>query len=1698
MVVKTNKTKNDFNATQAHLHDLNRWLVDLLGDDYAINLSKPAEFTHEGKPFIRFETRCIYYSHNEDRYDHNPSGWIAVSLTDGKLISGCWVCGRRQVVESNEGYQPAPTLLTLSRRDKHLLKTLLDFDCEEVKEVNKEKRPAVAFPVTYADGSQGCHYRVVLQGGNKWRHMEGRQAGEAVFALHRQEIQAEIQRKRFVIVTESPVDAATLITAGFPAIAVLGKGNADALACDLHKETLLSLLGDAGTVYVWREPDAAEFPQKVANALQRPVKVIYPPVLEEDPKALKDAYRIWVACGKDWKKFAGEISGLLENATEVVAPQPEPLQATVLQSNGRKVEIPESIFKRLGEIKVQEVEWLVDEYIPIGAVTLLAGEGGAGKSTLLCDLTAAILKGDKWLSKFEVAQGGVVLILTEGAIEIRSRLEGYEITDDSPLEIVDLTAWEDYTPLKAAQALPEILQIAKERLQTRFGDIPIRLVGLDCLRGFGFDEKQATRQKGDRLPTVREIYNPLADFAEKEGSAVIVTHHFRKLLPEERRRLYPKRKKGKEVAPEIDINLLRNLIAGTADIVNAARHALVVVSDHEAGVGIIVPVKSNRSQVLGLPIRYDWQADAPTFLSFMAEDETVMEKATAFLRRVLANGAMASEEVKALAEKEGISKRTLWRAKSRLGVKSAKRVNGDEVIWIWFLPDRPDPQGSLTNPNGNGSVPNPEDNPKLGTLGTLAQKAQQNLAFSSVPNERGFGTVGTLGTDPADDQVCQVCQTQNPLAQTLAHLKSPINTGVSDQVCQVCQTFGNVEGDPLGSPDRPTDPQGSPPAGDPLDSPPDPSAAWFDEGFIPDLIVTEPAGNPLAALPEPVGSPQEAQPANEPDRPEPAGSPLEAPLDLFGDFFDTGILPDLIIEGDQPCTQAQSEVSPPDQSESPTLEPEDSPLEAQPDLPANEPTDSPTAQPVATLNEPVCPNCGEILEPDPESGLAACIACGRLFKVEIPPASPDDDNPPEPDSPDDGGDNDTPPDSPDGGDNPPNPPQTPNNGHSRSKNGFTPPVESPVKLTRIYTNKFSSPAILNRMTERLPDGSLKLVWQDKTETVAPDDLEGWQPIETIPDINLPDIESIEIPPVVVLDIETTDLDPAKGRILAAGLALFVEGKKEETQIIRNKGDEAALLEQVFDWLRETCYDLGEIILTGYNIYGFDLPYLIERARRLEVNCPFRFKIGKNGEIERRQVAATEGTLKDEKIDYPSILVDRSLPIRIVDTQHLVCRWDYTAKQLIHYDLKSVAEHFGVNQPARPILSPDQIKYAFQHDPATFEAYLLSDLQETYDLFAKLIPPYAGIAALTGLPLDLVVVESTAWIWEQILERHYDEIPQPDEKRKYKGGLVVSRKGLWSPCLKIDIASLYPTIMLAYRIHSRKDPAQIALRWLKTLRQQRLALKEKAKAGDANAQTLQEAMKILLNSLYGFYGAKDYGFNDMNAAEKVTEIGRKVLTRMVAAIEDACGIVVEADTDGLIVCYRNAEPETILQTVTAAIPPVFKVEVEWQEATVFVSDDKNYVVIDRNGKIETVKGGKWRGRDKPAYARKAIPTFLQLWATEGVEAALDYAKQVLDEIRSGNGWHWVVQTHRVKEDDKNFIRAGFAVGERAVFAYKVRRKKQKDSEIAKSPVEGYDCNYYAAKFCETVKEVIEAIDPAQIAAWREIVGQEARLLIFSVG
>jgi hypothetical protein len=590
------------------------------------------------------------------------------------------------------------------------------------------------------------------------------------------------------------------------------------------------------------------------------------------------------------------------------------------------------------------------------------------------------------------------------------------------------------------------------------------------------------------------------------------------------------------------------------------------------------------------------------------------------------------------------------------------------------------------------------------------------------------------------------------------------------------------------------------------------------------------------------------------------------------------------------------------------------------------------------------------------------------------------------------------------------------------------------------------------MTAREPDGSVTLRWGGRVETVRPDDLRGWRPIEAVQGVSFEVPQAVR-PPVAILDVECTGLDPETDRLLAVGLLLKDPDGEERTLVFR--GSEREILEGLSRAL------LGERprILVTYNGLNFDLLFLAGRARALGVEFPINLN-----PHDRVRVSGTAGVLGKEPITVPRIL-ERPEGLPVVDVFGLVVRLQNQTRTLgPRLDLKSVASALGVSEPGRLHLPHERIP---EVSADVLEMYLRSDLRETLRLFELLATPYLVIAKVTRLPVEDVVVRGAPWVWEQLLERHYKYRPEPDPKEKYEGGLVLCRPGLYRSCIKVDVHSLYPHIMLSFGIHSRKDRDAHMLSWLRSLLEERLRIKARAKAGDLLAKVADSALKLMLNSTFGFLGSS-YPFNDMRAAAAVTALGRKLLVTMVAAAEDAGGTVVAADTDGLIL--STEEPERVLNAITAALPDPFKISLEWSGCTVFASDPKNYLVLGPRGELVECRGAKWRSSGREALWTKFPSEFLRLLTVGGLDSAFGFAREVKRRIESGNAWELVTRSHRVSGADKTLLTAGFREGELATYAYKVFKSSRR--EISRSPAEGYDVHHYVNMLARVLAEISE--------------------------
>jgi DNA polymerase elongation subunit (family B) len=165
-----------------------------------------------------------------------------------------------------------------------------------------------------------------------------------------------------------------------------------------------------------------------------------------------------------------------------------------------------------------------------------------------------------------------------------------------------------------------------------------------------------------------------------------------------------------------------------------------------------------------------------------------------------------------------------------------------------------------------------------------------------------------------------------------------------------------------------------------------------------------------------------------------------------------------------------------------------------------------------------------------------------------------------------------------------------------------------------------------------------------------------------------------------------------------------------------------------------------------------------------------------------------------------------------------------------------------------------------------------------------------------------------------------------------GALYLFATGVAEHVVKADIASLYPSLMIAYRIGPSRDKLGALLHVVGRLVELRLSHKAAArKAPPGSAEhghhaAMQAAVKLLINSAYGYMGAGSIAmFADRHAADEVTRRGRAILDQLVGALRARGVALIEADTDGVYFGVRpgstEAEERALVADVAAELRDV---------------------------------------------------------------------------------------------------------------------------------------------------------------------------------
>ena len=473
-----------------------------------------------------------------------------------------------------------------------------------------------------------------------------------------------------IIVVEGMSDTATGLDLGYVTI---GRPS----ACG-GLDHLLALLKDRHVVIVGENDSAGRTGvTKIADGLAEvavSVRVVFPPDNVKDLRA-------WRAAGCDHDELRSALTA---------APLHKSTQAD--NQRGRTSLAHEPVMVCMADVQPQPIQWLWQDRVALGKLTLIAGDPGLGKSMLTLDIAARTSRGGGWPDQpgERFGPGGVVLLSAEddAADTIRPRLDAAG-ADVTKINILQAVKHHD-SDTGADQTHPFCLTSDLPALESAIQQTPdCRLVVVDPISAYlaGTDSHKNAE--------VRALLHPLADLAAQHGLAIVAVTHLTK-------------GEGKAVYRAM----------GSLAFTAAARAVWAVCKDADDPTGrrrLFLSVKMNLSpDATGLAYTVEengldgapaitWAAEPVSISAEEAmarshrkpEDGSAVDGAADWLREALADGPIAADMLERMAKQAGHCWGTVKRAKKSVGAQSRKDGFGEDGEWYWWPPGQ---SGATTPP----------------------------------------------------------------------------------------------------------------------------------------------------------------------------------------------------------------------------------------------------------------------------------------------------------------------------------------------------------------------------------------------------------------------------------------------------------------------------------------------------------------------------------------------------------------------------------------------------------------------------------------------------------------------------------------------------------------------------------------------------------------------------------------------------------------------------------------------------------------------------------------------------------------------------------------------------------------------------------------------------------------------------------------
>jgi hypothetical protein len=370
----------------------------------------------------------------------------------------------------------------------------------------------------------------------------------------------------------------------------------------------------------------------------------------------------------------------------------EELEARIAAAPPGNGDVLDSV--RASSIEMEALDWLWPERFARGKIGIITGLPDEGKGQLLAYIAARCTRdGLEWPNSEGHAPLGNVLLLT-AEDDPKDTVVPRLVAAGADLERIEIIKMVHERDPKSGQGRTRIFSLITdlEKLRRKVAEIgDVVLILIDPISAYLGVGKVDSFRDAD----VRAVLTPLKELGEELRIAIIAVMHFNK---------------------KADVVNMMLRISNSIAFAAASRHAFGIVDDPENDRKLLVRGKNNlaRKDDRALAFRFDQKevgrdrrTDRPILAPFIVWEEGYVDitatealqavnehkapgardSAKGFLELLLADGPIDAKDVHDAAHANGITPRTLRRAKDLLGVeikKDGPPVNGQRG-WRWHL-----------------------------------------------------------------------------------------------------------------------------------------------------------------------------------------------------------------------------------------------------------------------------------------------------------------------------------------------------------------------------------------------------------------------------------------------------------------------------------------------------------------------------------------------------------------------------------------------------------------------------------------------------------------------------------------------------------------------------------------------------------------------------------------------------------------------------------------------------------------------------------------------------------------------------------------------------------------------------------------------------------------------------------------------------